>query len=100
MLTTPTKRDNVKRDNRQPASSRRQLIFGMVVGAGVAGATILAPRSAAAAKLSQSDTGYQNHPNGAQRCDTCANWQAPGSCKLVNGTISPSGWCTLFAARK
>jgi hypothetical protein len=81
-------------------ASRRQLIFDMALAAGVVASVTLAPRPAAAAKLSQSDSGYQNHPNGAQRCDTCANWQSPGSCKLVNGSISPSGWCSLFAARK
>jgi hypothetical protein len=89
-----------KKDGQPFTSSRRQLIFDLAVATGLVGAVSLLPGSAAAAKLSQSDSGYQNRPNGGQRCDQCANWQSPGSCKLVNGTISPSGWCSLFAARK
>ncbi|SRR5258708_18900114 len=89
-------------DNRAFAASRRQLIFGAALTAGLAGAAGLIPRSAAAAqsKLSQGDSGYQNRPNGGQRCELCANWQAPTSCKVVAGPISASGWCSLFAARK
>lgn len=95
MLTTPA-----NKGNRPIVSSRRQLIFDMAVGFGVVGAVSLVPRSAAAAKLSQSDSGYQNHPNASQRCELCTNWMAPTSCKVVAGNISPSGWCSLFAARK
>jgi hypothetical protein len=39
---------------------------------------------------------YQPTPKGKQRCDNCANFQAPSSCKLVDGTIAPSGWCILY----
>ncbi len=89
-------------DNRAVEASRRQLVFGGALTAGLAGAAGLIPCSAAAAqsKVSQGDSGYQNHPNGGQRCDLCPNWQAPSSCKVVAGSTSPSGWCSLFAARK
>lgn len=80
--------------------SRRKLIIDVAVAAGVAGALAagLSPRSATAAKvkMAQADIGYQNRPNGAQRCDLCVNWQAPSACKVVAGSISPSGWCGLF----
>jgi hypothetical protein len=91
-----------KEANQPFAASRRQVIFNIAVVAGVVGATTVVTRSAAAApaKLSQADSGYQNRPNGAQRCETCANWQAPTSCKVVAGAVSASGWCSLYAARK
>jgi hypothetical protein len=86
-----------------PQTSRRQLIFNMAIVAGVAGATVtgLSAGSAMAkqSKLAQTDIGYQNRPNGGQRCDICVNWQAPSACKLVAGTISPSGWCGLFVRK-
>lgn len=87
--------------NRAFAASRR-LILGAALTAGLAGAAALIPgrTGAAQSKLSQADSGYQSRPNGGQRCELCANWQAPGSCKVVTGPISPSGWCSLFAARK
>jgi hypothetical protein len=39
---------------------------------------------------------YQPTPKGDQRCDNCVFWQPPASCKIVDGTIAPSGWCTLY----
>ena len=89
-------------EKRMFAASRRQLIFGAALTAGLAGTAGLIPgaASAAQAKLSPADSGYQARPNGGQRCELCANWQAPGSCKVVSGPISPSGWCSLFAAHK
>ncbi|MEO8926346.1 MAG: hypothetical protein ABI306_04205 [Caulobacteraceae bacterium] len=84
-------------------TSRRQLIFGMALTAGAAGALAagLAPRAAAAvpSKLPQADIGYQNKPNGKLRCDMCVNWQSPASCKVVAGSISPAGWCGLFVRK-
>ena len=89
-------------DNRAFAASRRQLILSAAFTLGLAGAAGLIPISAASAdsKVSQTQSGYQNHPNGSQRCDLCVNFQAPSSCKLVTSPISSSGWCSLFAARK
>ena len=82
---------------------RRDLISEMMGLAGLAALTgVAATASRAVAgqvKLAQNEIGYQNTPKGQQRCDACVNWNPPGSCKLVAGPISPSGWCGLFAPR-
>lgn len=97
MFTIATRRSG---DAAESRTSRRQLIFDAAAAVGVAGAFAagLSPRSAAAAKvkMAQADIGYQPRPNGAQRCHLCVNWQAPSACKVVAGSISPSGWCGLF----
>ena len=42
---------------------------------------------------------YQDQPKDGQRCDQCMQFIAPakkgaqGGCKVVEGPISPSGWC-------
>jgi hypothetical protein len=76
--------------------SRRQ---ALIVGGGVlVGAGVLADSAAAAAtKMAQKMVSYRDKPQGNARCDGCAQWQAPASCKIVSGTISPNGWCTLYA---
>jgi len=82
--------------------SRRRLIGGTAVFAAGAGALLmgLAPGPAAAAtKLSQKTAGYRNKPMGKAKCDNCGVWQAPASCKLVEGPLSPSGWCNLYNAK-
>jgi len=61
----------------------------------------LAPRAAAAgAKMSQQLVHYQATPKGPARCQTCAQFlPSSPACKLVDGPISPNGWCVLYAAK-
>ncbi len=82
--------------------SRRRLLRGatLVAGGGaLVGAGLMASTAAAQAKVTQQLANYQAKPNGDARCDGCSQWQAPSSCKVVQGEISPSGWCTLFVAK-
>ena len=53
--------------------------------------------AAAANKMAQKAVGYQETPMGKARCDNCLQWQAPAACKLVEGAISPAGWCHIYA---
>ena len=54
----------------------------------------------AAAKVSQASVQYQNLPKGEQKCSECLHFIAgSNSCKLVEGQISPDGWCSLWAQR-
>ena len=50
-------------------------------------------------KVTQKVAHYQDHPNGNAQCSKCVNFIAPNSCKIVQGTISPNGWCLLFAPK-
>jgi len=79
--------------------SRRLLLRNLAVtasGAAALGATVMGSREAAAAKMAQNVVGYQDAPKGAQQCDNCSQFEAPASCKIVDGTISPSGWCKVY----
>jgi len=80
-----------------PRVSRRDFLFAAAVGSGaLAAASLVATPAQAAGKIPQKAVAYQSTPKGAQRCDNCALWQGPSSCKLVDGNISPSGWCSLY----
>jgi hypothetical protein len=48
------------------------------------------------AKISQAEAQYQNTPKGMFSCGVCTFFIKPTSCKVVAGTISPTGWCKLF----
>lgn len=51
----------------------------------------------AAAKTSQASVQYQTQPNGDQKCGGCMQFIAESNtCKLVEGQISPEGWCSLW----
>jgi hypothetical protein len=47
-------------------------------------------------KLSQHDAEYQDEPKDHHTCGVCTLFQPPKSCKVVDGDISPHGWCKLF----
>lgn len=52
-----------------------------------------------ASKVSKVDAAYQEQPKGDQQCASCQFFIAESStCKLVEGDISPQGWCKFWAA--
>ena len=65
-------------------------LLGTALAAGVAGA---------ASKLPQRTVNYQDKPRGRAQCDNCSQWQSPAACKLVDGSISASGWCSVYAPK-
>jgi hypothetical protein len=83
--------------------SRRNLIrrAAVVAGGGVVAAASVGFTSAGAqaAKVAPSAAQYQATPKGGAQCSGCTSFIAPGSCKMVSGAISRSGWCILFAAK-
>lgn len=89
------------RSNPSKPVSRRDFIYTAAIGGvAFAGACVIASPSGAATKAEQKAVSYQPTPKGNQQCGNCVNFQPPASCKLVDGAISPSGWCTLFSAKK
>ena len=51
-------------------------------------------------KVSQASVQYQTQPKGEQKCSSCMNFIAESNtCKLVDGQISPDGWCTLWTKK-
>jgi len=80
-------------------SSRRRVLQGglTILAAGAAGA---AARSAMAQeKLAQNLVQYQDTPKDGAMCSACVNFVAPDGCKIVDGKISPNGWCVAFAPK-
>jgi hypothetical protein len=84
--------------------SRRTLLKGAALVTGVAVASTLTGR-AAAAKSSKAAVKYQDKPHGDQQCSKCTFFvpgksaSAEGTCKIVEGSISPQGWCTSYSAK-
>ena len=52
------------------------------------------------AKLSQESVAHQTQPKGEQQCDGCLNFvAASNTCQVVEGTISPDNWSSMWTAR-
>ena len=79
--------------------SRRLLFKAAGLSAAIA-STIAFRLDAWAQQIAKSDAEYQDHPNGIQRCEICLQFQPPNRCLLVQGGISPNGWCQFFAAKE
>jgi hypothetical protein len=82
--------------------SRRQVLTIAAGGASIAGATAIIGTStpAQAAKVPQKIVKYQDTPKGEQRCDNCDLFEAPSSCKNVDGTIAAQGWCIVYRKKQ
>jgi hypothetical protein len=82
--------------------SRRGLLRGVALVAGGGAllvASLVASGAEAANKLTQQAANYQATPKGSARCNVCSQWLQPTDCKEVQGPVSPTGWCSLYAAK-
>jgi hypothetical protein len=84
--------------------SRRYVltIAASAEGASIAGgiAVIGTSTPAQATKAPQKVVKYQDTPKGEQRCDNCDLFEAPSSCKNVDGIIAPQGWCIVYRKKQ
>ena len=78
--------------------SRRTIVTGSVAGAAGA-AVLLGFVTEVSAKMAQKAVEYQDTPKGDQECSNCSLFQEPNSCTLVDGEISPAGWCKFWVKK-
>jgi hypothetical protein len=82
-------------------ASRRSFLSGaaMLAGAAATQVLVVAKEAQAQQKVPQAAVKYQDNPKGDQRCDGCLQFVAPNACKVVDGTISASGWCAIWVKK-
>ncbi len=84
----------MKRRHQDQATRRNILIAGLAaIGSGVA------MQAKGQEKIAQKTVQYQTTPKDGHQCSTCANYIAPSSCKIVEGTIVPTGWCIAWGPK-
>jgi hypothetical protein len=76
--------------------SRRRLI-ATAVGATSIVAIVPVSQTRALEKMTRQQAQYQDSPKDIMMCATCTLFEPPKSCKVVEGDVSPSGWCKAFA---
>jgi hypothetical protein len=84
-------------DSAAPLSRRTLFRNAAALAGGLA--VLIGSAMPALAKMAQAAAGYQATTKGDQNCAGCALFQAPGSCTLIDGAISPTGWCKFFSKR-
>ena len=78
-------------------TSKRALLRLIVLAAGGALARPWHLAAAEGDKMSKQQADYQDSPKGIAMCATCTLFVAPHSCKVVDGDVSPNGWCKVYA---
>ncbi|MGR4064239.1 MAG: high-potential iron-sulfur protein [Vulcanimicrobiaceae bacterium] len=85
--------------------SRKDVLQGLVVLPALAALWASGAAPARAGKGSKAQFKYQTTPNNGNRCSKCSLFiagssaTANGTCKVVDGSISPNGWCIAFSAK-
>jgi len=78
--------------------NRRSLLKRVALLLGAA-AIPVGKHAVAAGTAPQAAVKYQDKPQGDQQCDNCIHFEAPSACKIVEGTVSPKGWCAVWAKK-
>jgi hypothetical protein len=81
-------------------SRRAVLLRGVAYAVGSVALAVPA-RRVYAAKFPQASPAvvYQDSPKDGRQCDGCSLFQAPSACQVVDGAISPTGWCKLWVKK-
>jgi len=86
--------------NDEPSSRRGILRAGLTILAGTLAASAARAADADADKVEKSVVQYQSkRADNGDHCAICANFVAPGACKVVQGPIDPNGWCIAFGPK-
>jgi hypothetical protein len=87
--------------------SRRSFIGGaaLLAGAAASPGLMVSKTALAQQKVPQASVKYQDKPNGKQQCSNCLQFvpgnsaTAMGTCKVVDGPVSPNGYCIIWVAK-
>ncbi len=80
------------------AVSRRRFVQLSTLGALAAGAARAQEETTKGFKGTKEQAGYiEKDQPGAQSCSTCHSYIEPAECQLVEGPVSPWGWCVWFS---
>jgi len=77
----------------------RRIVLLRSAGCAAGAAASLLPLRQAKAKMKQSAAEYQDTPKGDQQCSNCSLFQEPDACTIVDGSISPAGWCKFWVKK-
>ena len=76
---------------------RRRDFIKTIVGLVAGWPRLAQAQQAGVEKLSKVQARYQDTPRGIAMCATCTLFIEPRACKVVDGDISPNGWCKEYA---
>jgi hypothetical protein len=84
-----------------PKLSRRSMLraVALLAGATLTPSIFSTGNAVAQQKVSKESVKYQDKPNGDKQCSNCLNFLPNNNCKVVEGTVSPQGYCIAWAKK-
>ncbi len=84
-----------------PKLPRRSALRAAALLAGIALTASMVPSKEALGqqKASKQSMQYQDKPNGDKQCSNCLHFIPSNSCAIVEGTISPKGYCVAWVKK-
>lgn len=79
--------------------SRRSVLRGATLAGGAAILATAMTAQEAEAKMAQQAAGYVAVSKTDKQCGNCQLFEAPASCKLIAGVISPKGYCRFYVKK-
>ena len=88
-------------ENNGKKTSRLEILKLGAYGPGAIGAMSVASSANAqvAKKAAQKAVMYVQTPKDGKACGGCQHFEAPSSCRIVDGEINANGYCILFAKK-
>ena len=86
-------------DDHCKLSRRSVLKSGALLAGAVLTASLVPDNEALAQKATKEAMKYQDKPNGDKQCSNCLQFVAPNGCKIVEGTVSPQGYCIAWVKK-
>jgi hypothetical protein len=84
---------------------KRRTFLGSMLALPALSALLTAEAAADASKAPQQAMHYQTTPNGSMQCSGCkffipgSDAKSAGTCQIVDGSISPNGYCMAYTAK-
>jgi hypothetical protein len=88
--------------NDNPKLSRRSALraAALLAGAALNASMVRSKEALAQQKASKQSMQYQEKPNGDKQCSNCLHFvPRNNSCAIVEGTVSPTGYCVAWVKK-
>ena len=88
--------------NDNPQLSRRSALraAALLAGAALTASVVRSKEALAQQKASKQSMQYQDKPNGDKQCSNCLHFvPSNNSCAVVEGTVSPTGYCVAWVKK-
>jgi hypothetical protein len=84
--------------HRDPKLTRRRFIMLATAGVGAIASMAAAQDKPLPGlrKRTREEVRYQNEPYLGRMCSRCVLYQGEGVCVILDGAVSPQGWCTQW----